>query len=260
MNRKSSSQAGMSLVEATIVLAVVSTLAAMMAPSVNNYVEQARQVRAREDLASIADSILQFITDTGEHQFLINGNGTTQVYTPPTHIDDNRVDLLVSDGDVPVIATAIGGDLVWKTPVNNGVVDTLSNHLVQNTPGEVAAQRYRTGTDITISGGANNIDFARPGSAGLNAPHAWRGPYVRGPVDPDPWGNRYAVNVIFLDPVTTNTPLTTFTGNGTPSAFARYDVFVLSAGADEEVDTPFAQDGAVPGDDDFIYLVSANAK
>jgi hypothetical protein len=38
------------------------------------------------------------------------------------------------------------------------------------------------------------------------------------------------------------------------------DVFVLSAGPDEEIDTKSAQDGVVPGDDDFIYVVSSNAK
>ncbi len=34
-------------------------------------------------------------------------------------------------------------------------------------------------------------------------------------------------------------------------------MFVLSAGPDEEIDTRSAQDGAVPGDDDFIYVVSS---
>ena len=64
----------------------------------------------------------------------------------------------------------------------------------------------------------------------------WRGAYLTSPVDPDPWGNRYAVNVEFL------------TG-GTQ------DVVVMSAGPDEQVDSPYAGDGLTAGDDDLFVLV-----
>ena len=38
------------------------------------------------------------------------------------------------------------------------------------------------------------------------------------------------------------------------------DVFVLSAGPDEEIDTAYAVDGVVPGDDDLIRVVSGNSE
>jgi hypothetical protein len=88
---------------------------------------------------------------------------------------------------------------------------------------------------------------------------------MTGPVDPDPWGNRYAVNVAFLDPSPTAVlgGITATLAVGSAIGvldYPRMDVFVLSAGPDEEIDTKSAQDGVVPGDDDFVYVVSGNAK
>jgi type II secretory pathway pseudopilin PulG len=250
------------LVEATVVLAVVSVLAAALAPGINGYIEQARLARAHQDVRTIADAIQAFIADNAEHQFLIDGsNGTTT--QPPTRFDNNRVNLLVSDGDIPSRnATLVaGGETFWTGALDGAEVDTFSNHLIENSPVETAGNRYRTATDITVSGGGNNIDFARASSAGFNAPYSWRGPYLRGPVGPDPWGNRYAANVVFLDPAPTTAPSLPITsGFSAALDYPRLDVFVLSAGPDEEIDTPSGQDGAVPGDDDIIAIVSSHAK
>jgi len=75
------------------------------------------------------------------------------------------------------------------------------------------------------------------------------------PIDPDPWGNRYAVNVGFLDPVANSANATAATINGYEE-----DVVVLSAGPDEEVDTEWAVDGLTPGDDDILYTLSGNSR
>lgn len=258
--RRLAGERGMSIIEATIVLGLLAVVAAMMAPTIQNYVDTARHARAREDVKVIADAIQSFITDTGENMFLQNGSNGAQNYTPPTRADANRVDLLVSDGDVPPLSAAVVTETFWTQAVNSTNVDTFSNHLIENNPEEAAGNRYRNPSDITITTpGGNNIDFARSSSSGFNAPHAWRGPYLRGPVDPDPWGNRYAANVAFLDPAATGA-ITGITAGFVFADYPRLDVFVLSAGPDEEIDTKSAQDGAVPGDDDVIYIVSANAK
>lgn len=253
------SAAGMSLVEATIILATLSVLTAVLAPQAATYVDTARQARAREDAKVIGDAINTFIGDNGEVQFLVNGsNGTAS--QPPTRPDANRVNLLVSDGDIPTLAAAVAGDTLWTTAVNGTTVDTLSNHLTENVPGEAAGSRYRNPSDIVVAApGGNNIDFARGESSGMNAPYAWRGAYLQSPVDPDPWGNRYAVNVAYLDPSPTGA-VTGVTTGFVVGDLPRLDVFVLSAGPDEEIDTQFDQDGAVPGDDDFIYIVSSHAR
>ena len=254
------SEAGVTLIEAAIVIATVAVLAAIMAPSAAVYIDQARQAKAREDVKTISDAINAFIDDNAEHQFLINGSNGASNEIPPTRLDSNRVNLLVSDGDLPTLSAAVAGETLWTQAVNGTTIDTLSNHLAENAPGESANARYRNPSDITIATpGGNNIDFARSESSGFNAPYAWRGAYLRSPVDPDPWGNRYAVNVAFLDPSPTAVIGGITAGFGTTD-YPRLDVFVLSAGPDEEIDTKIAQDGAVPGDDDFIYLVSSHAK
>lgn len=254
------SAAGVTLVEASVVLAVVSVLAAVTAPSINGYVEQARQARAREDAKTIGDAIQEFITDNAEHQFLINASNGTDDSDPPTRADTNRINMLVSDGDIPALSTALAAETFWTQALNGTTVDTLSNHLVQNTPNELSGSRYRHAGDITVPfPGGNNLDFARTSSSGLNAPYSWRGPYLRGPINADPWGNRYAANVAFLDPSPTAS-ITGITAGWSTGDYPRLDVFVLSAGADEEIDTSSAQDGAVPGDDDFVYIVSSHAK
>lgn len=249
----------MSLVEVTIILMAIAALTAVLAPALNGYVDQARRSRAQIDARVIASAINDFIADTSEHQFLINAsNGVDR--EPPTRADGNRVNLLVSDGDIPTRSAAVIAETQWTQVLNGTTVDTLSNHLVENTPEELAANRYRNPSDITLfAAGGSNIDFARTESSGFNAPHAWRGPYLKGPVGSDPWGNRYAVNVAFLDPFPTGVVGGITAGFGVID-YPRLDVFVLSAGRDEEIDTRFAQDGAVPGDDDFIAVVSSNAK
>jgi type II secretory pathway pseudopilin PulG len=250
----------MTLIEASIMLATVSLLTATMAPTIAIYMEQARQARAAEDVKTIGDAINEFISDNGEHQFLRVGHGAG-ADDPPTHADSNRVDLLVSDGDIPLVSNVVLnlGDVLWIQAVNGTDIASLSDHLIENGPNDDSStNRYRNPSDITIASNGGNIDFARVDSSGQNAPYSWRGAYLRGPVNSDPWGNRYAVNTAFLDPI----HLSSISGIsvGDPLEYPRMDVFVLSAGPDEEIDTPFCQDGAVPGDDDIIFLVSANAK
>jgi hypothetical protein len=91
-------------------------------------------------------------------------------------------------------------------------VDFLERHLVTNAPG---------------GSGAYTTAGATP----------WKGAYLNGPIDGDPWGNRYAVNVLYLNSTTTN------------------DVFVLSSGPDEEADSLFSVNGAQPDDDDIMSVI-----
>jgi len=257
---KASSERGMSLIEATIVMAVFAVLSAVMAPAIQGYVERSRQARARADVQAIAQAIQDWATDNGENQFLINGSNGTLDRDPPTRADGNRVNLLVGDGDIPMLAAAISAETFWTQPVNSTTVDTFSNHLIENVPAEAGTSRYRNPSDILIATpGGNQADFARSSSSGFNAPYAWRGSYLRGPVDPDPWGNRYAANVAFLDPSATAT-VTGITAGFAFGDYPRLDVFVMSAGPDEEIDTRSAQDGVVPFDDDVIFVVSVHAK
>ena len=254
---------GVSLIEATVILSVMAVLTSVLAPSAMAYIDQARQARARQDVQSIGDAISSFVEDNGELQFLRTAHGATAQAPPTSRLDANRVNLLISDGDVPSLGTGVSGETYWTQLDSVAGVDTFSNHLIENTPDDdsgLGADTYRNPANIAVGGGANNIDFARTESGGYNAPYAWRGTYLRGPVSADPWGNRYAANVAWLDPSGTALPSGTITAGFVAADIARLDVFVMSAGSDEEIDTRSAQDGAVPGDDDYIYIVASNAR
>jgi prepilin-type N-terminal cleavage/methylation domain-containing protein len=197
---------GMTLVEATIVLTVAAILTAAAAPIASRTLDRAKLARAADDAAAIKTALNNFVS------------GFT-AFTPFTTTGTNAgatVAMLVSDGDVPLSAV---GATNWDDLVNpaaGAAVDFLERHLVTNTPGGAGA--------YTVGGGA-----------------PWRGAYINAPIDPDPWGNRYAVNVNYFRTTTTN------------------DVFVLSAGPDEEINTPFSIDGAAPGGDDIISVVRRDA-
>jgi type II secretory pathway pseudopilin PulG len=204
VNARSVGQRGITLVEATIVLTVLAILSAAAAPVVSRTLDRAKMARALDDTKAIKTAINNFITEfTSFTPFTTTGvsGGTT-------------VQMLVSDGDTPRTVGA-GGAAQWGDAVNPAAaqpVDFLERHLVTNTPGGAGA--YTT--------------------AGANP---WRGAYINAPIDPDPWGNRYAVNALYLRTTTTN------------------DVFVLSTGPDEEINTAFAVNGATPGGDDIIAVV-----
>jgi hypothetical protein len=106
----------------------------------------------------------------------------------------------------------------WVT----GTTDLFANHLVNNVPG------YALKTTDAVPG--------------------WNGPYLSSLPQADPWGNRYMVNVVFLKP-----------GGGMVSegGQTKRAVFVLSAGPDGMIQTPFEQDATnvVLGGDDILERI-----
>jgi len=198
------SDRGVSLIEATVVLAVAAILLAAAGPATSRALDTARINRAQEDVDAIAAAIDNFID---EHT----------LFTPFTSTGASGgdvIEVLVSDGDIPTLGS--GGGANWDDVVTccAAAVDVafLEGHLVTN----------------SSLGGVGSYSTAAGG---------WKGAYINAPIDPDPWGNRYAVNVEYLKTSTTN------------------DVFALSAGPDEEADTGYTYDGARPLDDDFISVV-----
>ena len=103
--------------------------------------------------------------------------------------------------------------------------------MADATPGEIA--KLHEPAPQQSSGGYRTEEHVPPPGYGGNP---WRGAYMTAPIDPDPWGNRYAVNVEFL------------TGGS-------QDVVAFSSGPDEQIDSAYSQNGLTAGDDDLMVLV-----
>jgi type II secretory pathway pseudopilin PulG len=233
-----------SLVEASIILSVFAVLTAALAPSIGSYISDAQHAAAKKDIEAIGSAVGRMLSDVGEAWVLRSGNGGAAA-TPPSHATGNRVDLLVGSGEVPTVGVArVSAGVDWNDPVDDGAVQRLEYFLVQNTPSNVAANAYRTASSMSVL-----TEFDPDSGALYNAEHAWRGAYLPGPIGPDPWGTRYAVNVEFL----ARAP-----GAG-PSGNVN-DVFVISAGPDRVVDTRFDIDGATAGTTDLIYVLSGGSR
>src|SRR5688500_7266290 len=97
--RRAKAERGMSLVEATIILLILATLTAVIAPSMGDYLEDARDMKAKEDIEAIGISIKRFLRDTGL-QGMKFSNGTQGLTKA------NRLDILQSAGTDPTFAVS----------------------------------------------------------------------------------------------------------------------------------------------------------
>lgn len=194
---------GFTLIELTVVLAVIVTLALVLTPSVLTFINDSRAARARTDCQTIAAAIVQFYRDTGFFpQWATASQGGAG-------LADSKLELLVSAGTPPLENVPT----LWSS----GRAGSLTDQLISNRPG------YALRTPATQFG--------------------WNGPYVASALGPDPWGRRYVVNVGLIE---------TSPGSVSLDGRVRSAVWVLSAGANGTIDTPFSQSvltGQLFGDD-----------
>jgi type II secretory pathway pseudopilin PulG len=245
---------GLSLIEATIILMVLSTLTAVIAPSVVSYTNDAKGVTAKKDVESIGTAIQQLLRDTGFRCLRKNGLVTVDCTV------SNRVELLVSAGRDPRAITATDVtvpdlDSVLTQTTFNWLPDsdapnatqteTMDEHLIQNA-------RTNPYPNVASAGGGPRMKMG------------WRGAYLSGPISGDPWGVKYQADTIFL---TVATDASDLSGNQTQEGLretAWYrDVLVMSAGANQIVETSFggtATVGASAGGDDIIYVIKGGTR
>ena len=249
-----SSERGLSLVEATIILMVLATLTAAISPSIVAYTNDAKQVTAKKDVESIGSGIIQLLRDTGSRCLRLAG--TTECTTT------NRVDLLTSTGtdpraitvaDVGSFDTDTAGsgttDFNWLPDAQappSGQRDTIDDQLIEN-------DNVTPYAGVTLAGGGPRMKLG------------WRGAYLNGPVNGDPWGTKYQVNTMFL---TVASNATDGGGNQTQEGLretAWYrDVLALSAGVNQIVETSFggaaSTSGVSAGGDDIIYVIKGGTR
>jgi hypothetical protein len=235
---KLNSERGLSLVEATIILMILATMTAVIAPSMGDFLEDARGHKVKEDTESLGIGIARLLRDTGLKGLKLDAS---VAFTRA-----NRVDRLESDGTAPALAASaaaftsasniVDASINWNTGTN---IDTFEDQLVSNT---LTTNNYSVPT-------------------GANRGRGWRGAYVNFPIGSDPWGYKYYTNTLFL---TVATDGNAGTGEGQISGFWTKDVIVISGGADNTIQTAFGGTTgggtSISGTDDVIFSFQGNSR
>ncbi len=196
---------GFTLIEIIVAVALVAILSAAVAPSVLNNIAQGRISRTQSDVQAIASSIMRFKSDTGKYPRL----------DKPEQPDTlgEAFDFLVS------------GSGAWPLPSTNGVWPT--DFLL----GTANASAQRLGNHLIIGIGDNGTTASDsyPRAANPDNPNdiGFRAGYISAD-QPDPWGNKYMVNVAPL---------------GNPGQ----TVWVISAGPNGVLETTVVSSGTGAG-------------
>jgi hypothetical protein len=211
-----------------------------------DYVNDARDVKVKEDVEAIGMSIMRTVRDSRtpflQIAYTAGAAGLTEA---------NRADLIVGEGAVPGLgvgiadftngnlSASVGWDDAVGTPVT---VDAMADHFITNVP------NYPTPTEAGFATGGPQFGTG------------WRGAYLSA-IGPDPWGNRYAANTVFLGVATDSA----VAGEGIGGGGWTRDVIVLSAGRDSTVQTPFGGtanggSGAGSANDDVFYAVTGTSR
>ncbi len=146
---------GFTLIEMVVVLAVVAILAAILVPTIEKNIQDAKIARAKNEVQVVGAAMASFYKDLGI--WPMYSDATT---SPPTAVDF----LITANGT----AGSDPNGYHWWSGADNGY-DTFENQLISNAPG------YTACTAPTQE-------------------MCWNGPYIN-EVKPDPWGHQYSSNV-----------------------------------------------------------------
>jgi general secretion pathway protein G len=185
-------QGGLTLIEIIVVLAALAILAALLIPTVLSLPEQAEEARAGNDARAIGEAIYHLQKNLAKWPVYSSSIGGLTV-------PNATLERLISAGNAPGVS---GATAEW---INAANTDDLDDHLANN--------RLPNASQYPSTG-----EFA------------WRGPYLA-EAPADPWGNRFIVNVRWLQP------------GASPNV-----VWVLSAGPNKIIETTFAEP-SLAGDD-----------
>jgi Tfp pilus assembly protein PilE len=207
---RASAERGVTLIETAILVLVTLSIVGALAPTLSAVILRAETVAATTAMSNIDTQINTILNDM--NYTYLNYDGVKN--------SAQRVNLIVSDGDIPSAVSATGS-ATWQGAVNGTTIDFIERHLVTNNPGGSGANAYPV--------------------PATDAGAGWRGAYLDNPLDPDPWGNRYMVNVEYLGP-------------------SNNDVVVYSAGPDEEIDSAYTalNFNTITTDDDLFIIQEAN--
>ena len=121
---------GFSAAEVMTILTAMTVLSGVAAPAMNEYLEDAKLLRAQHDVRTLSASLIRLFNDVGPERGIERGWA--------------RADLLVGAGAVPVAATDTAES--WSMGTTHKGVALLDDHLVVNEVGySVVRGPSRTG-------------------------------------------------------------------------------------------------------------------
>lgn len=228
--RRLTVERGMSLVEATIILMTLAILTAVLAPTINDYVEDARRVKAKEDVEVIGISIARLLKDTG-FPFMVED---ATVASADRFKMANRADLAAGSGNIPVVQGGVDDSKAADANAVQGAVSWTG--VISDVDGRVSLYDQLVANKPTYTNPGTSIDSANPSSPGALGAFGlgYRGAYLSGVVTPDPWGFRYVCSTVFLGSATDATS----TNGGAATGWAD-DAKCLSAGRNNQIETNF---------------------
>lgn len=242
---------GITIIETTVILSVLFILAGVMSPIVGESVATARAVKAKNDASMIAMGLINLQKDLGGDALSYGGaaaltSALTTTVAPSTS-PARLPDVLASDGQAPDI------DETEETPVLDAALTLFARpgqrsdgNDRQVSPHVEVRRKWREGVDSLdahLRSNKRGYRFRRPGEYG-----GWNGPYVSAEIKGDPWGNQYVINSRWFDG-----GITAADRQGR----TRRAVFVISAGGNGVIETPFEQpinDAVTVGDDIAIRI------
>jgi hypothetical protein len=233
---------GLSLVEVTIMLLVLMLLTGVLAPSIWDFVIDAKWVKVKEDCEAIGISVARLTRDIGP---CLKFDGTL----PCTK--QNRVDLLYSDGPDVTPADVDG----WSFDSPGDILTSLNWHR-DDSRGDAMERQFTTNDAHYLTPGMLGTYTAVGPQFGLG----WRGAYLTAPIGPDPWGHRYLVNSVF--PAVAK-DASWGTAEGARSGGWSKDTFCISAGPNVRYETLFGGNGhggTTREGDDFLYIISGDTR
>jgi type II secretory pathway pseudopilin PulG len=261
MDRRNHHERGLSLVEVTIMLMVLMLLTGVLAPSMFDFINDAKWVKVKEDCEAIGLSVARITRDVGPCLKFAGNQPCTKA---------NRVDLLHSDGPAVVAASLASTAAPLANPA----------HLATSPINWNTSTRGAAIEDQFVS---NSPVYASPTGASVGPLFGlgWRGAYLSPPIGPDPWGHQYLVNSAFLA-VATDAPVGGATadraaaGDGSvspsvaycpipppPSPPWAYNTFCLSAGPNGLYETAIGGNpngGVTRVGDDFVFVIGGNTR
>jgi hypothetical protein len=121
---------GFSAAEVMTILTAMTVLSGVAAPAMNEYLDDAKLLRAQHDVRTLSASLIRLFDDVGPERGIDAGWA--------------RVDLLVGAGEAPLAATAAAQS--WTLEATRKGVASLDDHLVVNEVGySVVHGRSRLG-------------------------------------------------------------------------------------------------------------------